>query len=130
MCSEIYNQFSIGQILNRFPRHIRQRWDKKALKSMRTVQKYPNFSDFVDFVEVVAIEAGDPLYGVKANSAGSSESKGAWNIAYSDSNFYASPSVNARQSFRRSEPIPPCVECGSEHHLFQCALFKAKRVEN
>ena len=116
MYSEIDNQISIGQILNRFPRYIRQRWDKKALKSKRIDGKYPDFSNFVDFVKEVASDALDPLYGHESSRVTKPGYKGSCNMSGSSNN-----------DAKNSQGGLKCVECGAQHQLFHCDSFKSKR---
>ena len=91
MYSEIDNQLSIGQILNRYPRFVRQKWDRKALKEKRATGKYPVFKDFVVFTSDFASDMCDPLYGHESSrvvrpGSNSNMSKGTCNTAFASEN--------------------------------------------
>ena len=70
MTSEIDNQKSILEILQRCPRYIMNKWRIKALEHKRDKDKYPGFDDFVDFISLKALDACDPA--MVRNLSGSS----------------------------------------------------------
>ena len=54
MTNEIDNQWTIKDILKRFPLFIRHKWQQRALNRKHGKGKYTDFVNFVEFMKKVA----------------------------------------------------------------------------
>ena len=121
--TELGNQRSIIDILQRCPFYIRTKWQRKALEKKSESGNYPKFDDFVDFIRYKAAESLDPLYGtdaMKRKPGKSHEGAGSCNMSGAN-----------RTSGGRSPQFSqnPCVLCKDSYHsLFRCDKFKALKV--
>ena len=118
MLSELENQQAIIDILQRCPRYVRFKWQKKALAMKHDKQQYPTFPDFVNFIRRIASESVDPLYGSSnmKSSGGKNDSKGS-NFGTMGSGSFGS----------KNSGVTDCKLCDGKHGLFQCDKFKSMR---
>ena len=63
MMNEVGGQQSLGEIVERCPAYIFNRWKQKALNHIRTTDFYADFQDFFYFINDFALDWGNPLYG-------------------------------------------------------------------
>ena len=132
MTSEIDNQKSILEILQRCPRYIMNKWRIKALEHKRDKDKYPGFDDFVDFISLKALDACDPVYGQESFRQQPSKHKGA-SFTGVTRDVTGDVSGGGRKFVGASRndggnvesASAACVVCSRGHRLFQCNDFKA-----
>ena len=121
MSSEIENQRSIMDIVQRCAPHIRNKWIKKALDDKDDKDEYPKFQDFVKFMERVAKQSLDPVYGTQ--NVKSHKSGGKVSSCHSVNNG-AQVSPESGTNGNSSQKVS-CKLCNQYHRLFQCESFKA-----
>ena len=136
--SELQNQRSILDILQRVPHYIKSKWQKKALLTKKDSGNYPDFDAFVDFMQRISTESLDPVYGSDSMRSANpkSNARGALsNYVASDSdfeaygNYGASDNVHEADGGAHSADKPSCILCNADHTLFQCDQFKAMRPQ-
>ena len=126
--SELQNQRSIIEILQRCPKYVQFKWRKQALKEHHDHERYPNFQNFVEFIRTMAIEACDPLYGNDWQSKTQSRTKGSSYSGSTNSKGNNSGGGNSSSGGNGSSgggTPPRCAKCSESHTLFQCEKFKA-----
>ena len=130
--SEIDNQKSVKEILQRCPQYIRNQWSKKAVRVKRANGSYPAFKDFVAFFREKAADCNDPVYGSdmfepQMHPKGSSSQFVVSGETPRATDAMAPPGATAvpLRSLQRSQP-GKCVLCNDNHSIFQCDVFKAK----
>ena len=116
--TELSNQRSMVDILQRCPAYVKTKWQRKALSKKSESGSYPSFDDFVGFIRDKAAESLDPIYGTDAMKPKSGRSN--------DRGFNGSlQGANGRNSGGKS--YPSCVVCKSSHSLFYCDQFKSMK---
>ena len=128
--SEIDNQQTILEILQRCPECVQSKWHKLALDQNEIKGSYPGFADLVNFVSKLAKKWNDPVYGKEAVKA----FKHSQGKTVSSHNVYAEvrsvgfseadPSAEIRFP-RQVSPVTtsPCIICHKSHKLIQCEKF-------
>ena len=130
--SEMDNQISMVNVIDRLPKGLQSKWADKALKYKREKKEYPKLRQLSTWVGEIAEEAACPLYSrfkykqeAKANRVYSTfmsendVNKDSDVCAQNDvSNFYVSHAQNV------------CTLCNVESHgLWQCQTFLKFTVE-
>ena len=135
--SEIGNQRSLVQIIQKLPVYLQNQWRKKAHFIFKSIGKV-HFKDVVDFVQEAAKVANDPVFGNIADGQKDRPQTlhknklvrrdrplSSFNTQSDRHHYTAQPnSIDNRSKNDRSCPL-----CESSRTLFGCDAFKM-RVEN
>ena len=125
LSSEVENQRSIVEIVQRCPKYVRDKWRDKALDHKEDKGTYPKFDEFVKFVKRMATKSIDPVYGSGAFKPAKYEkgnSSGNVDVGSND----CSGINNSRSSSSGNDGYgTKCVVCYQQHRLFRCEAFKA-----
>ena len=130
--SEIDNQKSVTEILQRCPQYIHNQSSNEAFRVKRANGSYPSFKDFVAFFREKAADCNDPVYGSdmfepQMHLKGSCSQFEVSGKTPGASDAVAPPGAMAVpfRSQQRSQP-GKCVLCNDNHSIFQCDVFKSK----
>ena len=136
--SEISNQRSLVQIVQKLPIYLQNRWRKKA-HGLSKIFGRVSFKDIVNFVQEAAEEANDPVFGqitdvhkdrqqtAHKGKFSRPEKKKMFSFntqSDQNNNSVQQLSTNNRIKYR------VCPLCGYSHTLFGCDEFKKMSIEN
>ena len=125
LSSEVENQRSIVEIVQRCPKYVRDKWRDKALDHKEDKGGYPKFDEFVKFVKRMATKSIDPVYGSGAFKPAKYE-KGNSSCNIDVGSNDCSGFNNSRSSSSGNDGNgTKCVVCHQQHRLFRCESFKA-----
>ena len=130
MTSEIENQHSLIQILERCPPFLRNQWKKKVLECKRNDGDYPKFDEFVEFIRVKASDSCDPVYGstsLTSRKPGKSATvqNNVSEIPKKPANAMAPPGATRAFTAEPTVQQNKCVVCSQMHNVLQCNAFKS-----
>ena len=133
MLSEVDNQYTILEILQRCPDSVQCKWHKRALTFKDANGYYPGFSVFVDFVSKLSKTWCDPVYGKDAlKSFKQQYLKSVTSHTTEVKPLRDNDRDRVSNTAQRSSTLAttrPCVVCNQSHRLYQCEPFKSKQPD-
>ena len=129
MLSEIDNQHSILELLQRCPETLQSKWHKLALDNKDQSDTYPGFPKFVSFVGKFARHWNDPVYG-KDSLKSFKQTHCKFSTCQEKSSGELAESTNFNVSGPQPFSTQVCYACKGTHKLWRCDVFKSMRPQD
>ena len=125
---EIDTQKTIVDLINRLPRYIQHRWQKKAIEIKRGTGTYPGIKELHSYICDIAEEVNDPVYGKREESVKKSQLPKEKRSTSSPRAFSADTTVYSSQKEpRKTQYVHICPLCNENHRLLYCSQFKCMK---